>query len=209
MEHIELMDRIYMRLKEMIFNQELKPGQKLLQEKLAEELGVSRSPLLKALQKLEGELLVEKIPRRGMYVKSMSLKEIIDVFECRAVIEGLSAKLAAALATTEQIEELNALFSPFEGQTKIDASAYANADRIFHTKIMKYSGNAVILRLEVLSNIQLKAYQTGLLRPPEETLAEHFEIIEAIANRDGRSAEQAMRWHIETSLEAFKTKNNI
>lgn len=206
MEHIELVDRIYLEVKQMIFDQRLKPGQKLIQEKLSSDLGVSRSPLLKALQRLESELLVEKIPRRGMYVKSMSLKEIVDIFQCRAVIEGLSARLAAVLITKEQIRELKAYFEPFAQKATIDAQAYAIADRAFHTQIMKWSGNAVVMRLEVLSNIHLRAYQAGLLRPPEETLGEHFSIIEALEKRDGSLAEALMRGHIEESLAAFRAK---
>ncbi|MEO0733057.1 MAG: GntR family transcriptional regulator, partial [Bacteroidota bacterium] len=68
MEHVELGERVYLAVKKMILDQELKPGQKLVQEKLAERLGVSRSPLLKALQRFEAELLVTSIPRRGMLV---------------------------------------------------------------------------------------------------------------------------------------------
>lgn len=208
MEHIELVDRIYLEVKKMIFDQRLKPGQKLIQEKLASDLGVSRSPLLKALQRLESELLVEKIPRRGMYVKSMNLKEIEDIFQCRAVIEGLSARLSARLITQEQIQELKAHFEPFAQKTLINVQEYAIADRAFHTQIMKWSGNAVVLRLEVLSNIHLRAYQAGLLRPPEETLAEHFAIIEALEKQDEALAEILMRQHIEASLVAFQEKEN-
>jgi DNA-binding GntR family transcriptional regulator len=191
----------------MIFDQKLKAGQKLVQEKLAEELGVSRSPLLKALQKLESDLLVENIPRRGIYVKSMSVKEIVDVFLCRSVLEGLSARLAATLVSAEQIKELKSLFSPFYRDRKIDAEKYAEADRNFHSQIMKWSGNAVIHRLEVLSHIQLKAYQAGLLRPAEETLAEHFAIIDALEKKDGPLAEQLMRRHIERSMENLMRGN--
>jgi len=72
MEHVELVDRLYLTVKQMILDQQLVPGQKLVQEKLATELGVSRSPLLKALQRLESELLVESFPRRGMYVKQLA-----------------------------------------------------------------------------------------------------------------------------------------
>ena len=200
MEHVELVDRVYLKIKQMIFNQQLKPGQKLIQEKLSSELGVSRSPLLKALEKLEGELLVEKIPRRGMYVKEMTLNEIIDVFQCRAVIEGLSARLTAGNITDEQIAMLRQSIQPFVDTEVIDPEAYAEADRTFHTRIMQWSNNKAILRLEVLSNIHLKAYQTGLLRPPEDTLTEHLEIIEAIAAKNGTLAEKLMRAHIEKSI---------
>lgn len=201
MEHLELVDRLYLTVKGMILDQELAPGQKLVQEKLAAELGVSRSPLLKVLQRLESELLVESIPRRGMYVKQLAATEIRDVFQCRAVIEGLSARLAAERATQADIEVLRACFASFLNQKEIDLSAYGKADRHFHQLIMRYSGNAVVSRLELLTNIHLTAFQAGLLRPPAETLPEHLAIIDAISTRNGSEAERLMRGHIEQSGE--------
>ncbi len=190
----------------MIFDQQLLPGQKLVQEKLSAELGISRSPLLKALEKLESELLIEKIPRRGMFVKEMTLKEIIDVFQCRAVLEGLSARLAAFRITTEQIQKLKAIFEPFIGKKRVGAEVYAEADRAFHNYIMQWSQNAAILRLEVLSNIHLKAYQAGLLRPPKDTMGEHLAIIDALAEKNGPLAETLMKEHIEKSVAALKRR---
>jgi len=198
MKHMELVDRLYLTVKQMILDQELVPGQKLVQEKLAAELGVSRSPLLKVLQRLEGELLVESIPRRGMYVKEIDAAEIRDVFQCRAVIEGLSARLMAERATPGEISTLRDCFAPFATDVS-DVEAYARADREFHQLIMTYSGNAVVKRLELLTNIHLTAFQAGLLRTPAETLPEHLAIIEAIAAGDGATAEQRMRGHIEAS----------
>lgn len=183
----------------MIFEQELKPGDKLVQEKLAAQLGVSRSPLLKALQRLESEMLLESIPRRGMYVKKMELKEARDIFICRAVIEGLSARLLAERRNSDLVQKLRDCFSPFIGVGDIDIAAYGRADRLFHQLIMQHSGNAVIPRLEMLTNIHLTAFQAGLLRPPSQTLSEHFAIIDAIAIGDGPLAEQLMRNHIEDS----------
>ncbi|MEM6772941.1 MAG: GntR family transcriptional regulator, partial [Bacteroidota bacterium] len=199
MEHLELVDRVYLAVKRMILEQELLPGQKLVQEKLAAELGVSRSPLLKALQRLESELLVEQIPRRGMYVKQLVPTEIRDIFACRAVIEGLSARLTARHATPDQINDLRVCFTPFVGIADIDQEAYARADRKFHQLVMAFSQNAVVSRLELLTNIHLTAFQAGLLRPPATTLPEHMAIIEAIAARDGTTAERLMRQHIEDS----------
>ncbi len=203
LHHVELVDRIYERVKQMIFDRELLPGQKLVQEKLAEQLGISRSPLLKALQRLESELLVEKLPRRGIYVKQLSRQEILDVFACRAVLEGLSARLLAARISEQQITALQRLFKSFTGQEVIDDRNYAIADRQFHSKIMEWSGNTVIPRLEMLSNIHLQAYQVGLLRPPLETLQEHFDIINAMKNGREFQSEQLMRSHIEKSMEAL------
>ncbi|WP_109829287.1 GntR family transcriptional regulator [Reichenbachiella versicolor] len=201
MEHLELVDRIYAKVKQMIFNQELKQGQKIVQEKLAAELGVSRSPLLKALQRLDAEMLVESIPRRGMYVKSIDMDELVDIFECRAVLEGLSARLVAQRITPDRLKKLKACFKPFEGKSEIKMEAYAKADRQFHSLILDWSGNKVIGQLEVISNVHLRAMQAGLLRSPEETLSEHQAIIEAIENQDGERAEAEMRNHIVMSIE--------
>lgn len=199
MQHLELVDRVYQEIKQMILDQDLVPGQKLVQEKLAAQLGVSRSPLLKALQRLESELLVESIPRRGVYVKQLAPREIRDIFACRAVIEGLSARLAAERSSVSDIKLLHECFQPFVGAKEIDPVDYAKEDRKFHRLILKLSGNAVIDRLELLTNIHLVAFQVGLLRPPEETLAEHLGIIEAIGKGESAKAELLMRQHIEDS----------
>lgn len=203
MEHLELVDRVYMSVKQMILNQELAPGEKLVQEKLASRLGVSRSPLLKALQRLESELLVRSIPRRGMYVREVNHRDIKDVFECRAVIEGLCARLTAEKISSKQLKALEACFTPFVGQEDIDRETYAKADRKFHQYLLEFSGNRVVTRLEMLTNIHLTAFQAGLLRPPTETLPEHLEIVAAIKKGDGLLAEKLLRKHITTSLQVL------
>lgn len=203
LHHVELVDRIYASVKQMIFNQDLKPGEKILQEKIAAQLGVSRSPLLKALQRLESEMLVQSIPRRGVFVKKLAVQEIIDLFQCRSVLEGLSARLAAERATPDEVECLRSFFAPFEHQSPIDGDAYARVDREFHDAIMHIGGNQVVARLEMLSNIHHQAYQVGLLRPPEETLSEHIGIVDAIAAHDGDTAETLIRSHIDRSAQCI------
>jgi DNA-binding GntR family transcriptional regulator len=204
-QHVELVDRVYSSVKQMIFDQELKPGEKILQEKLSAQLGVSRSPLLKALQRLESEMLVQSIPRRGVYVKQLDIQEITDVFQCRAVLEGLSARLAAERVTPADIDYLRSLFAPFSESEPIDVEEYARADREFHDTIMHIGGNSVIARLELLSNIHLQAFQVGLLRPPVETLSEHRAIVDALAAHDGAAAEAQIRAHIDNSARRIKT----
>ncbi len=205
----ELTDHVYSQLKSMIFNRQLRPGDKLVQEKLAAELGVSRSPLLKALARLENELLVESIPRRGMYVKKMSAREMVDVYECRAAIEGLAAKLVAERAQKNEIKELGRLFEPFHYQHPIDPTTYETADHKFHSMIIVLSENKIIKRLEMLGNIHLIASQIGLVRPPEETLPEHDRIIGAMESGNASLAETAMREHIQSSAARIKIKNNL
>jgi DNA-binding GntR family transcriptional regulator len=208
-DHIGLVDTVYSKLKQMIFNQELKPGEKLLQEKLSERLGVSRSPLLKALHKLESEFLVENLPRRGMYVKALSREEIIDLFQCRAVLEGLSARLAAIKITDTQLKKLENLFVKFIDKEIINRDEYARSDREFHKTIMGIGRNGIVNKLELINNIHLQAFQVGLLKPPHETIAEHLDIIKALRARDGKKAEELMKQHIESSLKAFEEKGKL
>lgn len=198
-QHDELSKPVYDRLKQMIEDGTLSPGQKLIQEKLASALGVSRTPLLKALQNLEHEMLVESIPRRGMYVKKISLPEMIQVYECREAVECMAIRLAIDRATEAEILNLKALFDPFLGVNKIDVKKYRRADEKFHDLIIDLSQNPILKKMYLLSNLPQRVYQLGLLRPPAETLVEHQQIITAISDRDVEAADRAMRNHITLS----------
>ncbi|MGD9288255.1 MAG: GntR family transcriptional regulator, partial [Desulfobacterales bacterium] len=100
-------------LKELITDRKLLPGQKIPQEKLARDLGISRTPLVSALKFLEHEKLVESVPRRGFFVRLFSKEEMVYIFELREVLEGLAARRAAAKITDSQIIELDKFFKPF------------------------------------------------------------------------------------------------
>ncbi|MFH5831352.1 GntR family transcriptional regulator [Halalkalibaculum sp. DA3122] len=208
-EHIDLTSWIHEQLKSQILEHKLKPGQKIVQEEIAEELGVSRTPLLKVLQILESEFLVESIPRRGYYVREISTKEMIDVFECREVLEGLAARLVAEKAEDSDLESIKNCFVPFiESNEPIEEKEYEKADQQFHSLISQLCDNKMLSRLEMIGNVHILAYQKGLLRPPEETLPEHKKIIQALLNRNADEAEKAMRIHIRRSRESLKIKLN-
>lgn len=206
-KHIDLTSWIHEELKSQILEHKLKPGQKIIQEEVAEELGVSRTPLLKVLQMLEAEFLVESKPRRGYYVREISTKEMIDVFECREVLEGLAARLVAEKADKSDLEAIKNCFTPFiESNDPIDENEYEIADQRFHSLISQKCDNKMLSRLEMIGNMHILAYQKGLLRPPEETLPEHKEIIKALINRNGSKAELAMRKHLKRSIHSLEKK---
>ena len=93
--HENLDRKVYRELKSMIVDRKLKPGDKILQEKISQEFGVSRTPLMCALKKLEQEKLVQAIPRRGFYVRRFTKEEVLEAFELREILEGLAARRAA------------------------------------------------------------------------------------------------------------------
>lgn len=200
-QYTDLSKPIYDRLKEMIINGELKPGEKIVQEKIAESLGVSRTPLMKALLTLENEYLVESIPRRGMFVRARDQKEIIDVYVCREALEGMAARLLAQKNDYQIIGQLKGCFTPFVTNKKIDLKAYAKADEQFHKLLIKLTENTPLDKIYFFSNIHDKVIGHGLVRPPEETMEEHFKIINAIAMGDEDKAEQYAREHIRKSRE--------
>jgi DNA-binding GntR family transcriptional regulator len=195
-EYHDLSYQAYKRIKTMILTDVLPPGKKIVQERLAEELGVSRMPLHRAFQMLENELLVEHIPRKGIYVADVDLRLIADAFECREAIEGLAARRAAGNITKKEISFLYDLFAPFsENPGAADLVKYEEADVTFHKTIMQISGNKILLKMEMLGNVIIRTYQRGLIRGPAETYFEHMEMIDALAARDGEKAELLLRNH--------------
>lgn len=194
-QHQDLSYEVYKRLKAMILAREFEPGHKLKQEHIAVMLGVSRMPLHKAFQMLENEMLVENLPRRGFYVTKIDNKQLIDAFECREALEGVAARRVAANTKKEDVAYLRSLFKPFIGKKNIDVKKYIEADQEFHNSILKMSGNQVLRRFEILSNITLRTYRGGLIRLPEDTLGEHLGIIDAIEKGDSELAENLIREH--------------
>lgn len=184
----------------MILSHELVPGQKIVQDKLAENLGISRTPLRAGLLKLESEGLIESLPRKGVIVKEFSDKEILEIYDCRIALEGTAIRLFTNKATQKDIDDLKALFHPFiEGE--IDKVKYQKADARFHDTIMKKSGNRFLYNLFKQGTLQVCIELIGLLRPPEETLEEHMAIIEAMEKKDTNLVESLAKIHLENTKE--------
>ena len=185
----------------MILSNKLVPGEKIIQDKLALSLGISRTPLRSALQMLEAENLVESIPRRGMYVKKLTNKDLIDIYDCRMGFETTAVRLFIEHASDQNVEKLSKIFEPFKGLKKINEVTYSKADTRFHNTIVEKTKNKFLIDLFSKSNLVDFINRVGLIRPPLETLPEHIEIIEAIKNRNVLKAEKASREHLITSRE--------
>jgi len=212
-QHENLDQKVYSILKDMIMERKLLPGQKIPQEKLARDLGISRTPLIGALKFLEQEKLVESIPRRGFFVRLFSKEEMVYIFELREVLEGLAARRAAARITDSQIQKLTSFFQPFADQQNIsNYKGYAREDRRFHNFIIDVGAKEFLKSILLTTNIISFSYQVlqseGLVRPPNETIQEHLAVIEAIKERDSEAAENLMRQHFKKSLTYLKRELN-
>lgn len=210
-EHENLDQKAYRVIKNLIINDELPVAEKIPQEQLAKDLGISRTPLINALKLLEKEKLVEAIPRRGYVVKEFSVRDLITVFEVREVLEGLAARKAALAIKDSQIAELRSYFSGFVNKTEIDYHAYAREDRAFHIFILGLSDNSYLMEQLETCNIIRFSYRkhsaAGLVRPPKDTVSEHLAIIEAISARQPENAEAAMRIHLHNSLQVLLSES--
>jgi DNA-binding GntR family transcriptional regulator len=212
-EHENLDQKAYSILKDMIIKRRLLPGQKIPQEKLARDLGISRTPLISALKFLEQEKLLESVPRRGFFVRLFSKEEMVYIFELREVLEGLAARRAASKITDAQILKLNCFFQDFAKQKNIsDYKRYAREDRRFHNFIIDVGAKEFLKSILLTTNIISFSYQVlhseGLVRPPDETIQEHLSVIEAIKVRDSEAAEDLMRLHFKKSLTYLKREIN-
>ncbi len=203
--HENLDQKAYLIIKAMINDRRLAPGDKISQEQLAGELGISRTPLISALKYLEKEKLVEAKPRRGFFVRAFDHQEMISIFELREVLEGLAARRAAMAITDRQIDQLRHFFSDYTGKGPItDYRNYRREDRRFHNFVTQIAAREFLASILSSYNIISFSYQLvsseGLVRPPDETLDEHLAIIEAISKRDSVAAENKMRGHFKRTI---------
>lgn len=210
-KHENLDQKAYTLIKKMIIDRKLLPGDKISQEKLAHELGISRTPVVSALKYLEKEKLVEAKPRRGFYVRLFNMQEMVSIFELREVLEGLAARRAAVKISPGQIDQLNQFFDPFKQTDAIvDLKAYAREDRRFHSFVTDVGAKEFLKSILQTYNIISFSYQVvsseGLIRSPNETIKEHTAIIKAISAKDGDTAEKLMRRHFQQSIAQLKVE---
>lgn len=207
--HENLDQKAYLILKKMIIDRKLLPGEKIPQEKLARELGISRTPLVSAIKYLEHEKLVEAKPRRGYFVRFFNMQEMVSIFELREVLEGLAARRAASHITDPQIDQLNKFFKKFDPSSDIsDYKAYSREDRSFHNFVVNVATREFLKSILQTYNIISFSYQVvsseGLVRTPNETIHEHLSVIRAISDRDSEAAENLMRLHFKKTIATLK-----
>lgn len=205
-EYLPLRDVVFNTLREAILRGELKPGERLMEIRLANKLGVSRTPIREAIRKLELEGLVLMIPRKGAEVAQITEKSLRDVLEVRRALEDLAVQLACLRMSLQTLEDLKAAAKAFEeilGDE--DITAVAEADVKFHDVIYMATDNQRLISL--LNNLreQMYRYRVEYLKKKEchkQLLWEHQEIIRAIEAGEIDVATQVTKQHIDNQVEA-------
>ena len=195
------------RLRQRIFAHELTPGTWIDEQKLAEQYGISRTPLREALKVLASEGLVELKPRRGCYVTEISPQDLDDIFPLMAMLEGRCAAEAVNNASPLDIATLKSIHEQLESAARdgrIDAFFEANQE--FHKKIQELAGNrwmlSVIQDLRKVLKLS-RLHSLSLEGRLQQSLDEHRVIMAAFEARESAKAEKLMHDHLLSGREAL------
>jgi len=200
------------RLRQRIFAHELTPGTWIDEQKLAEQYGISRTPLREALKVLASEGLVELKPRRGCYVTEISRQDLDDIFPLMAMLEGRCASEAVSRATPEDIGTLREIHERLEQSAregKIDAFFEANQE--FHRKIQELSGNRWLLSViqDLRKVLKLsRLHSLSLEGRLQQSLEEHRAIMAAMEAGNPAAAEGVMHDHLLSGRSALAKMEN-
>lgn len=202
-----LRDVVFENLREAIVEGRLQPGQRLMEVQLAEQLGVSRTPVREAIRKLELEGLVIMLPRKGAYVANMSLKDMIDVLEIRATLEGLAASLAAERISDEDLNKLRKISEEFKESllNKSNLEEILKKDVEFHECIFNAAKNSKLTQLINSLWEQVYRFRVTYVSNYDTSVSlieEHAQILDALVKGDSELAKKYAIDHIEKA-EAF------
>lgn len=205
-EYLPLRDVVFQTLRQAILRGELKPGERLMEVRLAKKLGVSRTPIREAIRKLELEGLVLMIPRRGAEVAEITEKTMRDVLEVRRALEVLAVSLSCDRISGEQIEALKEAAEEFDRSLTLDdVTRTAEADVHFHDIIYRSTDNQRLIQL--LSNLgeQMYRYRVEYLKHREfhpQISREHKELISYLEAGQKGQAEEKIAVHIDKQAQA-------
>ena len=180
-----------------------KPGDRLVESELAERLGVSRTPVREALQRLETQAMLTR-DGRSLIVATLDHNQLAELYAVRTELEGLAARLAARHATEEEIRVLQSMVADDRALLGGDPRELSRANKRFHKQIHLASHNRFLVQqLDLVHRSMALMANTSFAAEGRDgvALAEHDEIVAAIAERDGEAAYQALKTHISRAFE--------
>lgn len=198
------------KLRDQIYQHQLKPGDAIDEMALCERYGISRTPLREALKVLDSEGLIELIPRKGSFVRNMDIDELNELFPVMAVLEGLCAREAVENCAEDDLKQLNGMHEKLEAYVlEGNIDAYYEQNFVFHQAIQDLSGNKWLQRIiGDLRKILRLARHMQLTIPGrlEASLEEHRQIMQAFAHGDAERADQCMQNHLKQQWHSLVTK---
>ena len=210
-DFLPLRDEVFNTLRERILKGSLKPGERLMEIHLADQLGVSRTPIREAIRMLELEGLVKMVPRKGAQVAKISREDLQDVLEVRKALDTLAVKLALERITEDEIIKLKEAEEYFEKTlSSLDTTEIAEADVSFHDVIQMASKNKRLKSM--ISNLAERIYRYRFEYIKQQSdggrtlVEEHREIIRCIEQKDLEGAVKAIELHIDNQEISIATQ---
>jgi DNA-binding GntR family transcriptional regulator len=199
-------EQVYLRLRRLIVEGHYPPGSRLVEERLAQELGVSRTPVRQALGRAAAEGLVQIFPNRGAVARSFSADDLLEIYDLRAALEGQAANRAASRILPEQLATLRATAAALEQALERPFAARADEihflveqNAIFHDTIIAACGNGRLATVVAnVVNVPLQFRSFYWYSPDERRISNFFHrsILYALSQGDGDRARAMMREHI-------------
>jgi DNA-binding GntR family transcriptional regulator len=172
---------------------------RLDERQLAQDFGISRTPVREAMAQLEREGFVRSVPRRGVYVVRKTRAEVVEMIAAWAALESMAARLITERASDEDIATLRRMFATFEGdRVRAHLDEYSEVNIEFHQAIIRMSGNRVLIALaeNLFTHMRMIRSKTiGEKDRADKSIRDHMNIIEALEARDTERAEDLVRGH--------------
>jgi DNA-binding GntR family transcriptional regulator len=195
--------KVYSQVREQILSGRIAPNERLIETKIAQEIGTSRTPVREALHNLEIEGLIQSIPRVGYRVKTISETEVEEICEIRSSIESLAARWAMEKAPVKVIRELKKnIAATVERVSQGEIRAFIDLDAQFHEIIARASGSTRLLELAQTLRGHMLRYRVQSIYSKETVLLAmkgHQKILKAIESGDPQGLSQAVQSHLEES----------
>ena len=198
-------------IRDMIIQDKFKPGERIRERQLSEELNVSRTPLREALKILEGEKLIALLPNRGAIVADPAPGEVHELLQVLGALEALGGHLAADKATDEEIAEIHALhYEMLAAYSRKDLLSYFKINQKIHASIVAASRNASLIETHIQFNARLYRVRYRSNQRNEkwhEAIDQHEEIIAALEARDGELLARRLSSHLESAWSKVRVED--
>jgi DNA-binding GntR family transcriptional regulator len=197
-----LAERVYEAVRDSIVDGELDADQQLVQKDLAEMLGVSRTPVRDALNRLTHEGLVTYVPGTGHIVNGLTAQDVIDIYQVRYTLETLAVRMAAGRHSSAELARLRSLIEEMAAEADGTASRYFDLNREFHVALIAPCGNRMLMQLvnTLWDHPVNRRITRSYVREPtnvDKMIAEHRELLDVAATGDADQLAQLISGHME------------
>ncbi|MEE3287757.1 MAG: GntR family transcriptional regulator [Pseudomonadota bacterium] len=198
-----LADDVYEQILSAILSGEIFPGERLIQETIANQIDVSRTPVREALLRLEQEGILEASGRGGFQIRDISEREIIDLYTVREAVEGFAARLLAGRLSLTQVQTIEKAVRVEMALTSSRKEEHFHANRIIHRTIVEQTNNRFLIELfDSIWNrgISIRSFSAYRIPDPADDRGQHLELLEQLRSGNAGEAEAAMVKHIREGL---------